>query len=261
MSNQALHFTLREMRATFTNPRVWLIVVVIAVVLGLAGPFGTYDLPVGARLAYWLITVATTFAIGDFAITFIRAALWRLNKWFLLPIAGIIGAVPVTAIVTGLNILAFEPNFGAIDLLPLFIYCVAITTGVTLILYVLEPRGSQGDLLAADGQAKKTEHPPLLDRLPVHKRGRLVRLSVLDHYVEIETEMGAELVLMRLSDAMKETAGAGGLQIHRSHWIALDGVREVRRVDGKLLVHTVSGGKLPVSRTYLPALKQAGLLK
>lgn len=262
VNDNALHFTMREMRAIFTNPRVWVIIAVVALVLGLAGPFGTYELPIGARLAYWGVTVILTFLAGDFVITLVSAALWRrLNKWALLPIAGLAGAVPVTLIVIGINMLAFGPRFAAIDLLPLFLYCLAITTAVTLVFYVIEPRGPDGELLVTGDRADNPKAPPLLERLPVHKRGTLIRLSVQDHYVEIETDRGRELVLMRLADAMKETDGSEGLQIHRSHWVALAGVREVRRVSGKVMVQTVSGGELPVSRTYLPGLKQAGLIR
>ena len=47
----------------------------------------------------------------------------------------------------------------------------------------------------------------------------------LQNYVEVWTERGTHLVLMRLSDAIRETAGENGLQIHRSHWVALGAVK------------------------------------
>ncbi|MCB1397271.1 MAG: LytTR family transcriptional regulator, partial [Rhodobacteraceae bacterium] len=85
-------------------------------------------------------------------------------------------------------------------------------------------------------------------------------LSVQDHYVEVVTTRGRELLLMRLSDAIAETEGCAGLQVHRSHWVALDQVQAAHR-DGARAVLTLSDGReIPVSRTYVPAAKEAGLL-
>ena len=102
--------------------------------------------------------------------------------------------------------------------------------------------------------------PRLLTRLPLAKRGPLLSLSVQDHYVEVVTTRGRELLLMRLSDAIAETEGCAGLQVHRSHWVALDQVQAAHR-DGARAVLTLSDGReIPVSRTYVPAAKEAGLL-
>ena len=102
--------------------------------------------------------------------------------------------------------------------------------------------------------------PPILLRIPAHLRGKLLSLSVQDHYVEIVTSRGKHLALMQLGDAIKETSGIEGMQIHRSHWVAISGIKSVRKANGKAIVRTLSGKELPVSRTYLPALVDAGLL-
>ena len=74
------------------------------------------------------------------------------------------------------------------------------------------------------------------------------------------TSAGSALLLMRLSDAIAEAGDTKGLQIHRSHWVALDAVRAVRR-DGQRAVLTLTDGRdLPVSRANLDKVKAAGLL-
>ena len=99
-----------------------------------------------------------------------------------------------------------------------------------------------------------------LRRLPVEKRGRLISISVADHYVEVATSAGSALILMRLTDAMAETGDTPGLQVHRSHWVAIGEVTAARR-DGARAILTLSDGRdIPVSRTYVPAVKEAGLL-
>ena len=109
-------------------------------------------------------------------------------------------------------------------------------------------------------QATKPEAPRILQRLPLEKRGRLISISVQDHYVEIVTSAGAALILLRLTDAISEVPRDAGLQVHRSHWIATSEVKSARR-DGAKAVLTMSDGRdIPVSRTYVQAVKEAGLL-
>lgn len=54
----------------------------------------------------------------------------------------------------------------------------------------------------------------------------------MDHYGEVTTSEGAELPLMRLSDAIIEAAPVAGLQIHRSHRGTPDPVRAVTCAGG-----------------------------
>jgi DNA-binding LytR/AlgR family response regulator len=66
------------------------------------------------------------------------------------------------------------------------------------------------------------------------------------------------MLLMRLSDAIAETEPTPGFQIHRSHWVAQDAIGSVHSTSRKSEVVLHSGERLPVSRTYLPQLKDAG---
>ena len=88
----------------------------------------------------------------------------------------------------------------------------------------------------------------------------LLALIVEAHYVDIVTERGKTLVLMRLADAIRETTGVPGLQIHRSHWVAHAAVVKAHRADGKVQLELSNGLRLPISRGYLPAAKEAGLV-
>ena len=85
-------------------------------------------------------------------------------------------------------------------------------------------------------------------------------LSVEDHYVRIMTSKGADVVLLRLSDAMRETGDELGLQVHRSHWVALSAVKSTRRDGDRAILTLTTGEDIPVSRRYMPDIKEAGLL-
>ncbi|EBV3599940.1 LytTR family transcriptional regulator, partial [Salmonella enterica subsp. enterica serovar Virchow] len=90
-------------------------------------------------------------------------------------------------------------------------------------------------------------------------RGQLTHLSMQDHYVDVRTDNGGAMVLMRLSDAIAETRGVEGLQIHRSHWVALGAVQKAIRRGGRPYVIMKDGTELPVSRSYLDTVRSAGL--
>ena len=102
--------------------------------------------------------------------------------------------------------------------------------------------------------------PAILERVPLPQRGLLLALVVEDHYVDIVTDRGKTLVLMRLADAIREAASVPGLQIHRSHWVATGAVVRAHRSEGKVLLELSNGLRLPISRGYLPAAKDAGLV-
>ena len=99
-----------------------------------------------------------------------------------------------------------------------------------------------------------------MERLPVkYRTAKLFAISSEDHYLRVHTSLGEELILMRLTDAMRELATADGLQTHRSWWVAKSGVTDAKRENGKLVLVLKSGIDVPVSRTYVRAVKDAGL--
>ena len=257
-------FALREVRDVFARPRVLGAVVIVALLVGFTGPFGTeVYMALAPRLAYWLGMIVTTYATGLFFSSLVRQTLAPLA----LPSPWRIG---LTAFVTSLPVLALVVSFNALFLgleLPTGIALVSawltsfvISFGI-IILHVLAENGAASATGKPETEHPERDPPPLLERLPVELRGPLVRLSMQDHYVEVETVKGTTLILLRMSDAIKETEGATGLRIHRSHWVARDQITRVERRDGKVVVETKTGARLPVSRGYLPALRETGLMK
>lgn len=120
----------------------------------------------------------------------------------------------------------------------------------------------------ADREPAQTHAPPepdaattptFLQRLPIRLQGAdLYAVEAQDHYLRLHTSKGADLILMRLSDAIGELEGIEGAQTHRSWWVAKEGVDEARRGDGRAILRLKDGAEVPVSRTYVRALRQAG---
>lgn len=96
---------------------------------------------------------------------------------------------------------------------------------------------------------------PILSRLKPENRGKLLHLSVEDHYTLVRTSRSRKLILIRFSDAIRE-AGDTGLQVHRSHWVADDFVSSVDRDNGRLSLALRDGTEIPVGRTYVAEVRE-----
>ncbi|WP_417307924.1 LytTR family DNA-binding domain-containing protein [Devosia sp.] len=257
MNDTPLHSALRETHQLARDPRSWAVLAIVSVLVGLIGPFGTFEMMgVVPRIGYWGTIVVTTAAVGTLcASTMERLLRPRLPVPLAAVIAGLVAGVPIALVVTGFNLALFGPAFGFSDVLTLVAYTAPIAAAVTLLHAVLErpvPQPETG--------TESPWPPPLLDRLPHDRRGTLLHLAVADHYVDVTTDRGTTLVLIRLADAIRETAPEPGLQVHRSHWVALGAVTRGFRQDGKPVLELSNGTIVPVSRTYLGAVKAAGLL-
>ncbi|MFN6942712.1 MAG: LytTR family DNA-binding domain-containing protein, partial [Parvibaculum sp.] len=56
-----------------------------------------------------------------------------------------------------------------------------------------------------------------------------------------------------------ETEGMEGMQVHRSHWVANGAVVRSARRDGRVYLQLADGSEIPVSRSYLKPVREAGL--
>lgn len=268
MRDQPLQLALRELQRLVTSPPVLGGMALAILVLTVAGPFGTFaDLDLPVRFAYWTLVVTATYLIGRSAITFAGEALRPLVPafWPRLLLAALLASLPIGAIVIGNSVLFY--GFLSLELaLRQLFYAAVVTLALTVILGVV---GRRREVTAATAApvppstlvegVPAARMPAILSRVPPAQRGKLLALIVEDHYVDIVTERGKTLVLMRLADAIREAEPVEGLQIHRSHWVAIAAVARAVRRDGKLFLELTNGLRLPVSRGAQPAVKAAGL--
>jgi len=265
----ALHLTKRELLGLLFTPRFWVLLTGVSLVLGLAGPFGTYDgMRLAARIAYWLAMAGASYLVGAASVTFL-AGLFSREAPAGLGLHALFGAVaglPVAGVVWALNLLAgsFETPMG---LVPLVFYCVAISAVVAqAVAYVSRPPAGVVEtprvpfqpISPAGAGHTDLPRPRIVERLPLDRRGKLSHLSVQDHYVDVRTDRGGGLILIRLSDAILETEGTEGMRIHRSHWVARTAIVRCLRRDGRLSLELTDGTILPVSRSCAAAVRAAG---
>ena len=256
-----LQFTLREMHRDFTHWRTYGLLAIVILVAAWSGPFGTErEFPFFLRLVYWTAVVLLTFSAAHFfgawtSFLLRRRGLHAFPRILLVTLAAGLAStaavLPVTIVVSGKEALSPAALFSTAY------HALLIAAAAVGAMELL--RGKKGDAVATGPSGEAERPPPLLARLPLEKRGRLISLSVSDHYVDVVTTRGRSMVLIRLKDAIGETAPEPGIRIHRSHWVALAAVERVERRDGRLAIVTGAGEVLPVSRSYQADVRAAGL--
>lgn len=87
------------------------------------------------------------------------------------------------------------------------------------------------------------------------RQHEVLRVSAQDHYLEIVCTDKKFLVRARMKDAMIVLAHYKGAQVHRSHWVASQHVKQLSRSgrDARLLLH--DGAEVPVARSRVQQIK------
>ncbi len=243
------------MRAQFSRPILWVALAGIGIILAFAGAFGTADALRPIPLAiYWMVVVVLTYSTGTLVHAVLRHRFARSSLFSRILCIGVVIGVSVSLVIAAINAVVFGPVFnswkGWAGFFGTVIFVAFVVNSLLELVQRELARNSPGEPAA----------PAILDRIPVEKRGALVALSVEDHYVRVRTTKGEEMILMRLTDAIRETAPIEGLRVHRSHWVVKDQVFAVKRIGDRALLNMRHGPDVPVSRSNVPALRKAGFL-
>jgi hypothetical protein len=231
----------------------------LALLLSVAGPFGSYKAGAwGMLFLYWFTVVIAGVAVGGIA---------RILAHHLIPsgkrpwgdlLSFAIVVLLLTPLVWVLTTQVFWPE--ETDL-PSFArltgYVVTVAALVSLIRRTLPLVGE----MKQSGLSKaKPDEPMLYRRLPEGFEGPVLRLTVQDHMVNVVTPQDTHSIRMRFSDAVAEMGAVTGYCTHRSHWVARKAIERVQRNDGRLRLVLTNGDVIPVSRKYKPELEAAGLV-
>ncbi|MEZ5870707.1 MAG: LytTR family DNA-binding domain-containing protein [Nitratireductor sp.] len=257
-----LQLALREMHHVSGNARFWIGMAAVVAILAIGGPFGTqsaFSLP--ERSFYWAAISLGTFFTGLLT-TLLTAQLCEAQGMSpkLAPFAGAAAAgMPITAMVRGINVfvVGMEPSFFS-DLATLWAYCTAITVAVVLLYGLLRIPALPSRV--AGGEVETIQIPRIAARLTKPIGHDIIALKAQDHYVEIFTTLGSELVLVRLADAESELNPNSGFRVHRSWWVAERHVLRIARKQGRITLNLSNGMEVPVSRSFRHAAERLALL-
>ena len=263
---------------------------VAVALLAYLGPFGTWDeLGVFDRLAFWAIAVGVNWLCAYFVFRVTLQAFFarRWPPWVGVALASAVSAVPGTGAVWGAvaAYLGHQPS-GVAEVMGLYFQVAVLQLAIgALVFYLIEwsfhlheaaarsAPASGGpasptevaEVSGGAGSAAQAEAPDapapagtLVARLSERTRGKPLHLRMQDHYIEVHTSRGMEMVLLRFRDALREVEGVDGMQVHRSHWVARAAVDGVERRGGRVTLRLVNGTRVPVSRSFAPALRARG---
>jgi hypothetical protein len=241
------------------------IISIIGAALGLIGPFGTFAMPGGVRIAVWI-----AFILGGYAcfrpmilLGETMSAVLHLPPWLGRALALLIASLPTTLLVA-LMFARFDLSAALQrhDLASLYLEVVLIGLIVNAVFELLFHKTKvqpPAPLESPDPPAPSATQPLQAERLPPGF-GPVIALKSEDHYVRVFSEQRDILLLIRLRDAIAMLADGGGKQVHRSWWVARAGVLHVRRKGREAEITLVTGHSVPVSRDMMPELRRAGWL-
>lgn len=254
-----LQSALRELQVFLRAPRFWATFGAVVLIFWVTGPYGTAErLAAIPRLGFWLVLHAVAWAIAVTSIvlvnTLLRDRIPGLGRRMAL--GTLVAGVPVGLATNTISLATFGGTPTISDL------AASIATGLLLsalfcALTYLTMSSRQAEALSSVRVPSEEERAdvPLLRRLRPENRGPILHMTVADHYTEVTTSRGRELILLRFSDAVEEVGGTPGLQVHRSHFVADAHVERLLRSEGKLAILLKDGSEIPVSRSRTEAVR------
>lgn len=247
-------FALREMTPALRQPRVWVIILGVVLLVALAGPYYTLDsLGLAQRIAYWGL-IGIPGALMMWALNVLTGTLCppHWSGAVVGAVAGVAGILPLMILAAmGLAMVGLGlPSAGFVGLLP---YVAPTAVGISALVRLLQPTANSKPV--ATGSVPSTG---LFARLPPELGRNIIAVQAQDHYVKVSTSRGSHLVLMRMSDAAEDLAGLGGLRLHRSWWVNLRYASGLERsANGRAQLILCNDIRVPVPRSRVSEVKRA----
>ena len=229
--------------------------VAIGLLLGVTGPFGSqHAYPRAVKYAFWMAIALAGFGAAVAAERVLPSPAPRQNRLIRIVAVAAASAVPMTFFVAwAMGVLRPGRTFSPLQLLALFPYVALVQL---LIARVVSPDDQVTAAAPAEQPVAAPEYPPeFVSKLPVALRRDIIALEAEDHYVRVHTLHGSALILMRLADAAALIDPRLGLRVHRSWWVARDGVRALERTPGRPIARLIDDTAVPISRTHLSAAR------
>jgi hypothetical protein len=229
--------------------------VALGLLLGVTGPFGSqHAYPAVVKYPFWMVIALAGFGAAVAAERVLPSAAPSRSKLTRLVAVAAASAVPMTFFVAwAMGVVRPGRTFSPLQLLALYPYVALVQL---LIARVISPGEPATVAAAVEQPAAAPEYPAeFVSRLPAALRRDILALEAEDHYVRVHTLHGSALILMRLADAAALIDPRLGLRVHRSWWVAKDGVRALERTPGRAIARLVDGTAVPISRTHLSAAR------
>lgn len=241
-----MNLALRELQNRLSNPIRWVVWISAVTVCVVANPFNANQ-AIGLlwSIPYWGLVLGASIVWAEVSIAIVAILSLKLKRPLEALIEAFLFAAPYSVFLTVVNLIVHK-NIPPESHLPLWL---AFSLPFAIYFSVITIRYFWGR------DPAETSHSIIdtnifLKRLPARLGNSVLRVSSQDHYIEVHTELGSDLILMRFADALQELQGLNGLQVHRSHWVCLDAVICCEKKSGKMNLRLTNGTEVPVSRSF-----------
>ena len=258
-----MQFTQRQ-RPSWGRWRPFLAAIPVGLLLGFAGPFGSYPAyPTATRYAFWigLTAAGAVAAVAADAVlprTRFRAGSIRIGA------VALISALPMTFVVAWTMSVVQPGRFFSPQQLPALF--AAVTAVQLLVAYATTITAPTADGAEPSGRSSALPDPgreaippaipsAFLSRLPPGIGSDIIALETEDHYLRVHALGGSALILMRMADAVALLDPQLGAQVHRRWWVAQAAVAGIRTEGQRLSLRLIDNSLVPVGRTFSAAVK------
>lgn len=242
------------------------LLILISILLGFTGPYGTSAEPALARYTFWLVVTVAGGAIGIGTEAVFRRWIGRRRlfgqKWLLLLIIASVMTPPIAVVVlvAMIVVLGHHHEIPA-DISPSLLFQVFVVSIIVTVVRSLARRRERRIVETVIAPPLPEAEAKFRRRLSAKRRtARLLALEACDHYVRVHTDAGSELISVRLAEAVAELGGAYGFRVHRSWWVSAQAIKTGRWRRGSGELHLEGGLVVPISRSGAPILRAAGWL-
>ena len=229
--------------------------VAIGLLLGVTGPFGSQtSLSPAVRYSFWMVIALVGLGAAVAADRVLPSPVLGGKRAARIVAVAAASALPMTFFVAWtMGVVRPGRTFSALQLLGLFPYVALVQL---LIARVISPDDELTVAATGEQPVAAPQYPrEFVSKLPAALRRDILALEAEDHYVRVHTLHGSALILMRLADAAALIDPRLGLRVHRSWWVAKDGVRALETTPGRAIARLVDDTAVPISRTHLPAAR------
>ena len=214
---------------------------------------------------YWLVRIGIEGAMFVLALEFLERSLTKkLSLPQKITIAIVATHIPFVLAVTAMDIVLGLPELGigtqsgsSGSRFGAFVWELLYLADnhVALCLLLCGPRLMWHFL--SNHVETSSSHVSLLSALTPPLEGEIYWVEAQEHYVRVTTSKEKRMVLNRFSDVINDLTEKKGLQVHRSHWVAMSAIEDVEQNGQSMQLRLITGDSVPVSRSYRKATQTA----
>lgn len=220
-------------------------IITLLVMLLTLQPLGTSEVHPLFSIGFWAVSMAAMLALAValwFAVIFVLSYK-KLNLTITYSIHSVLESLIASGLLYVLLYASFPHKVFSFQEISFTVFLIGLMIRATLYRDAKEI-----GIIHPSRWIKRKQVSPLILALPFKYRGKLISISGANHKVQIATVSGICELRMRFSDAMDAVINEDGIQVHRSHWVALDAIQGINKIGNRRMISLQDGRSIPVSK-------------